>query len=287
MDPPTAAGVSRRSVLRALVAGGIGIGVGGSAHGYLYERHRVGLTRTVVPVAGLPASLEGLRIALVTDLHLSAMVPADDIRQAVALVAAERPDMIVLGGDYVTDKDRRFMTPCAELLSPLTAPFGVFAALGNHDDELEMVAALRKKGIEVLPDARTSVSVRGEVMELVGLKFWTRRTSDITRLLRGATGWTVLLAHDPRRFAQAASLNIPLMLSGHTHGGQIVLPGLGAIAARKFPLAEGLGRSHNTAAFVSRGVGTVYVPCRINCPPEAALLTLKRHPGGPEPAPST
>jgi predicted MPP superfamily phosphohydrolase len=267
---------TRRRFLRTLVAAGVGIGAGGGAHGYLYERHRVGLTKADVPVAGLPAPLEGLRVALLTDLHLSAMVPARDIEHAVALVAAERPDLIVLGGDYVTEKDRQFMAPCAELLAPLVAPAGVFAALGNHDDEVEMVAQLRKRGIQVLDDARTTIQVRGEKIEMVGLKFWTRQTADITRLLRGATGWTMLLAHDPRRFGQATALNIPLMLSGHTHGGQIVLPALGALAARKFPIAEGLGVAENTAAFVSRGVGTVYVPCRINCPPEVALLTLHR-----------
>jgi predicted MPP superfamily phosphohydrolase len=65
------------------------------------------------------------------------------------------------------------------------------------------------------------------------------------------------------------------MLSGHTHGGQIVLPGLGAIAAREFPVVAGTARRDNTAVFVSRGVGTVYVPVRINCPPEVAILTLK------------
>jgi hypothetical protein len=86
----------------------------------------------------------------------------------------------------------------------------------------------------------------------------------------------VLLAHDPRRLTQAASLNIPLVLSGHTHGGQIVVPGIGALAARKFPIAEGTAQRENTLLFVSRGVGTVYVPVRINCPPEVAVLTLTR-----------
>jgi hypothetical protein len=86
----------------------------------------------------------------------------------------------------------------------------------------------------------------------------------------------ILLAHDPRRLIEAAELNIPLVLSGHTHGGQVVLPGIGAIAARKFPVIAGLGRRGKTSIFVSRGVGTVYVPYRLNCPPDVALLTLKR-----------
>ena len=92
--------------------------------------------------------------------------------------------------------------------------------------------------------------------------------------MRGATG-PILLAHDPRRLDEAANLDIRLVLSGHTHGGQVVLPGLGAIAAQKFPVVAGIGRKRRTTIFVSRGVGTVYVPVRINCPPEVAVLTLQ------------
>jgi predicted MPP superfamily phosphohydrolase len=85
-----------------------------------------------------------------------------------------------------------------------------------------------------------------------------------------------LLAHDPRRIVEAAALGVGVVLAGHTHGGQVVLPGLGAIAARKFPVAAGRLRLKATEMFVSRGVGTVYLPVRVNCPPEVAVLTLRR-----------
>jgi predicted MPP superfamily phosphohydrolase len=84
----------------------------------------------------------------------------------------------------------------------------------------------------------------------------------------------LLLAHDPRRLTEAVALAVPAVLSGHTHGGQVVLPGLGAVAARRFPHVEGLAEEGGSSLFVSRGVGTVYVPLRINCPPEVALVTL-------------
>ena len=86
---------------------------------------------------------------------------------------------------------------------------------------------------------------------------------------------TVLLAHDPRRLTEATALGVPLVLSGHTHGGQVVLPVVGALAAQKFPVVAGLARRENTTMFVSRGVGTIYLPVRINCPPEVAVLTLQ------------
>jgi len=191
------------------------------------------------------------------------------------MVMAENPELIVLGGDYVTWGDRRFVIPAAEALAPLAAPNGVFAVLGNHDDEREVPAALTSAGFTVLKDARTQVTVRGEAIDIAGLKYWTHRMPDITRVVRGASPTLILIAHTPKRLIEAAALSVPLLLSGHTHGGQIVLPGIGAIAAREFPIIAGAGRRDNTTVFVSRGVGTVYVPVRVNCPPEVAILRIQ------------
>jgi predicted MPP superfamily phosphohydrolase len=153
----------------------------------------------------------------------------------------------------------------------------VFAILGNHDDERHMPAALTAKGFTVLRDQRTRISVRGEVLEIAGIRFWTRRPQDIARVLRRTRDTTLLLAHDPRRLVEAAAFGVPAVLSGHTHGGQVVVPGVGAIARRRFPVLEGIGQRDNTRIFVSRGMGTVYVPIRVNCPPEVAVVTLRRH----------
>jgi predicted MPP superfamily phosphohydrolase len=266
--------VTRRTMLKGLVATGVGAATGTSAYGFLYARHQLELTRERIGVSGLPAALDGLRIGLLTDVHRSRWVSHADVGDAVTMLMAERPDLIVLGGDYVTQGNRRYVGPAAEALAPLSAPNGVFAILGNHDDDHEMPAALAKNGIHVLKDARTHLTINGEGMDLAGIRFWTRRFADIAAVMRGATGPVILLAHDPRRLTEAAALNIPLVLSGHTHGGQVVVPGLGAIAAQKFPVVAGIGRLKRTAIFVSRGVGTVYVPVRVNCPPEVALLTL-------------
>jgi uncharacterized protein len=127
----------------------------------------------------------------------------------------------------------------------------------------------------VLKDARTRLTIRHETIDLVGIRFWTKRQADIAALVRGAAPMTVLLAHDPRRLTEAVALDVPLVLSGHTHGGQVVLPLVGAVAARKFPVVAGLARREKTTMFVSRGVGTIYLPVRINCPPEVAVLTLQ------------
>jgi predicted MPP superfamily phosphohydrolase len=139
-----------------------------------------------------------------------------------------------------------------------------------------MPAALARNRFTVLKDQRTRVTLRGEALELAGIRFWTRRPADVARVLRNAHDTVLLLAHDPRRLTEASELNVPAVLSGHTHGGQVVVPGFGAIAKARFPILEGVGRRDNTSIFVSRGIGTVYVPVRINCPPEVALITLAR-----------
>jgi predicted MPP superfamily phosphohydrolase len=267
--------VSRRTVLKTFVASGVGALAGPAAYGFLYSRHELEVTRATVPMSRLPAALAGLRIGLLTDLHRSRWVSHADVSHAVSALMSERPDLIVLGGDYVTWGNRAYVGPSADALAPLTAPHGVFAILGNHDDDHDMPAALGRRHFHVLKDARTRLTIRNEPLDLVGIRFWTKRPADIASLVRDTAPATILLAHDPRRLVEASALDVPLVLSGHTHGGQVVLPGVGAIAARKFPVAQGFARREQTSIFVSRGVGTVYVPVRINCPPEVAVLTLE------------
>jgi predicted MPP superfamily phosphohydrolase len=269
-------GISRRTAIKGLLATGVGALTGTVTYGAAYERHQIGVTNAVLPVSGLAPGLDGLRIAFLTDIHHSSTVPAEDVTAAVNIALAQRPDLVVLGGDYVTFGDRGFVGPVAELLAPLKARYGVFAILGNHDDDRDMPAALAAQHIDVLKDARTRLEIRGERLELAGLRFWTRRPQDVARVLRNSTDTVLLLAHDPRRLVEASSLGVPAVLSGHTHGGQVVIPGFGAVARRTFPVLAGLGARDDTSIFVSRGVGTVYVPVRINCPPEVALITLAR-----------
>ena len=269
--------VSRRTALRTLTLGAAGAGVGTAGYGFAVGRHELTVTRASVGMSGLPASLAGLRIGLLTDIHRSIWVPHEDVARAVSTLMAERPDLIVLGGDYVSwgTQDHRYIGASADALAPLSAAHGVFGVLGNHADDHAVPAALGKIGVQVLKDARTRLTIRSEAIDLIGIRFWTKRPADIAALARDASPTSILLAHDPRRLAEAATLKIPLVLSGHTHGGQVVLPLVGAVAAQKFPLVAGAARQDKTTIFASRGIGTVYVPVRINCPPEVAVLTLQ------------
>jgi uncharacterized protein len=267
--------ITRRAVLKAFAATSVSAIAGAGAYGYFDERHQLVVERRDIPVVGLPSSLNGLRVGFMTDIHCSRWVSQEDVQRAALRLNVERPDLIILGGDYVTWGDRQYAQPCAEALTSLSAPHGVFGILGNHDDDRDMPAALNAHGVSVLKDARTRLTINGETVDLVGIRFWTKRYADIAPLMRGAAGTVILLAHDPRRLTEASAFDVPLVLSGHTHGGQVVLPLVGPVAARKFPVVAGTGKRDKTTMFVSRGIGTVYVPVRINCPPEVAVLTLR------------
>jgi predicted MPP superfamily phosphohydrolase len=268
--------MTRRDFFRSATAISVGALAGVGAYGVAYERHHLSRIVRDVPVRGLPPALDGLRIGMITDVHHSAVVSAADVTRAVMVLKDAAPDIVVLGGDYVSFFDRGYIAPVAELLTPLAgAPYGAFAVLGNHDDEREVPLALSSKGFAVLKDQRTSLTIKGERLDLAGIRFWTRTPREIAGVLSGTGGTTILLAHDPRRLTEAAALDVQLVLSGHTHGGQVIVPAVGAVAGRKFPVLAGYATRDNTSIFVSRGVGTVYVPVRINCPPDVAILTLR------------
>ena len=147
--------------------------------------------------------------------------------------------------------------------------------LGNHDDDRVVPAALAAAGFAVLRDQRTRVAIRGESVDIAGLRYWTRR---LRRHRQGGARRRSDDHHAGARSAaaaEAAALDVQLVLAGHTHGGQVVLPGIGAVAARRFPVIAGQGSEGNCTVYVSRGVGTVFVPVRINCPPEVSVLTLR------------
>src|SRR5258707_9871402 len=116
--------ITRRAVLKGALAAGAGTLAGGGAYGYVYERHALEVTRAPVPVAGLPPALAGLTVGLITDIHRSLFVSHDDVAHAVASLMNEKPELIVLGGDYVTWGDRAYVGPSAEALDPLAARHG-------------------------------------------------------------------------------------------------------------------------------------------------------------------
>jgi predicted MPP superfamily phosphohydrolase len=234
-------------------------------------------------IRNLPPSFENFRITQVTDVHHSRIVGLEEIRRVVALAQSTKPDLIALTGDYTTTYTR-FIEPCAEMLGHLSAPEGVWAVLGNHDHytDRELTSrALERHHITVLNNANTKLTRGGERLQLSGIDDWSWARSDWNRAFFGINQSqpSVLLSHQPGVLDLAQTQHVSLILSGHTHGGQVVLPFIGAPARLAVPdlkYAHGLYRRAETQLFVSSGTGVIGLPVRLGIRPEIAVLRLRR-----------
>lgn len=234
----------------------------------------------------LPQKFEGYTIVQLSDIHHGSLVEAAHIQAAVETVNQLEPDLVVLTGDYVTHS-RAYIEPCAELLGHLRARDGVFAVLGNHDfwtDAEFIVRALTKHQVELLRNTHTHLHRDGQSLALVGVDDPTVQQDDLRKALRGVHvgAPTILLSHNPRLVRRAARLGIDLVLSGHTHGGQIRLSPRQRPPQRFLRFCRGHGQFGQTQIYVNRGLGTVIVPVRYQCPPEITVIELHRQPLGGE-----
>jgi predicted MPP superfamily phosphohydrolase len=256
---------------------------GASGYGGVVEAWDYELTETLVRVRGLPERFEGFRIAQVSDVHHGRLVPIEEVRRVVELANSARADMVALTGDYTTSL-RRYVEPCAEALASLRAPEGVWAVLGNHDHNTDgplTRQALARRGIEVLTNENTSLRRGADVLQLAGADDWGWGKADFARAVRGldVSRPTLMLSHEPMALDVPEVRGVSLILSGHTHGGQVSLPVVGAPVAyvwKHLKYLRGMYESEGTQLYVSRGTGMIGVPVRIGARPEVAVLRLQR-----------
>jgi hypothetical protein len=237
------------------------------------------LKRVTLPLPTLPPELDGLRIGQLSDMHLGLPHTAANTRWAVAQMGREQPDMIVITGDFVSFESAIDALP--ELLRPLHAPLGVYAITGNHDhwEGVEAIyAQVEPLGIRFLVNANTRLSWNGGEFWLAGIDDMWYGEPDLYATLDGipADAFTMLLAHEPDIADVAIYRNIAVQLSGHTHGGHIDLPYLGipCLPNHGVNYASGLFALNDMLLYVSRGLGGF--PLRVNCLPEATILTLRQ-----------
>lgn len=276
-------GLTRREFLKAAGAAAV-VGVGGvSAYGNLVEAWNYEVTETVVAVRDLPERFEGFRVAQVSDVHHGRLVSIDEVRRVVGLANEARADLIALTGDYTTSL-REYVEPCAEALGELKAPEGVWAVLGNHDHNTDgplTRQALRRRGINVLTNQNTELRRGADVLQLAGVDDWGWGKADFARTMRGVdtSRPSLLLSHEPMALDVPETRGVSLILSGHTHGGQITLPFVGSPAAylwKHLKYLRGVYESEGTQLYVSRGTGVIGVPVRVGARPEVAVLRLRR-----------
>ncbi|HEY1013039.1 MAG TPA: metallophosphoesterase, partial [Herpetosiphonaceae bacterium] len=235
------------------------------------------IERHSIPVAGLPAGLDGLRIGQLSDMHFGPWYSRRCLAAALAALRREQPDLIALTGDFI---DRVGALPeLGRLLAGLSAPLGVWACLGNHDywsDPGAVARALDELGVRVLVNGHGAVRRGGAALTVAGVADPWFGAPDLAAALAGAPDApVVLLAHAPD-YADKTGRRIALQLSGHAHAGHVNLPLLGPLVV---PLMgeryrNGLYRAGAGWLYVSRGLGGL--PIRLGAPPEAAILTLRR-----------
>jgi uncharacterized protein len=261
--------------LRALAAGLTQVARVALAQPYtlIIERRQIHLRR-------LPPALDGLRIVQLSDIHHSQFTGSEQVKRAVETANSLDPDIIALTGDYISH-ERAYAAPCAEMLGRLRARYGVYAVLGNHDhwtDAALITDLFRLEGIHVLVNEGMRFEQRGASLWLAGVDDTMVGMEDLPLALAGSREdeMKLLLAHNPIILRRAARAKVDLVLSGHTHGGQVNFRAERTASGRpRSRMFSGLGRQGQTQIYVTRGLGTVVLPVRYGSPPEVSLLELR------------
>jgi predicted MPP superfamily phosphohydrolase len=275
--------ITRRQFISGVTAAPLLAVSATAAYATLIAPQNYEITETDIFLKNLPERFEGFRITQLTDIHHSRIVDLAEVQRVVTLANETKPDLMVLTGDYTTSY-RRYIEPCAEVLSGLKAPEGVWAVLGNHDHytdpELTTRALLRNR-IAVMNNLNTVLRRGSDAIQLAGIDDWSWNGTDWKRAFYGLNESLplVLLSHQPSVLDLDASKKAALIISGHTHGGQIKLPFIGAparFATIDLKYANGLFRRDQTQLYVSRGTGVIGLPVRLGVRPEIAVLRLRR-----------
>jgi len=280
---------SRRRFLQRSAYGVAAASFGGAAYGMTIGRSGHEITEAEFPITGLPREFDGFTIALISDIHSGAFMSREDMTEYARLVNGLHADMIAVPGDFVNANVRE-IAPFAEAFSALQAPSGVFGVLGNHDyytGSPDIVAReVTSCGIRVLRNESIEVRKNGASLCILGVDDVGRYPTASMLMDQAAASAPsgtsrILLCHRPYFLQEAAERDIGLVLSGHTHGGQVVFGRFGntviAPARIASPYIWGKYRINDSHMYVSRGVGTVGLPVRINCPPEITRITLRSH----------
>lgn len=255
----------------------------------LLETTQVQITYLPIRIAKLPLEFQHFKIVQISDVHHSSFVGENEILAAAQRANELQPDLIVLTGDYVSHSPD-FIPGCARALGHLRAKHGVYAVLGNHDhwtDGALMRSALEANGIRVLCNENLRLAKEDAHICLVGVDDMMVKLDDMKAALADTSRdeTRILLAHNPALIREAARAGVDLMLSGHTHGGQInwrlLMPRKETALSRWLHRpSRKFMRGHavlgNTQLYVNRGFGTVVVPLRYGCTPEITLIELQK-----------
>jgi predicted MPP superfamily phosphohydrolase len=287
--------ITRRTFIRLGIVGGLGL-IGGKG---FFNSRRPELVKMSVTLQRLPPVFDGLKVGQISDIHTGPLVPAGLINKGVELLSAEKPDLIVLTGDFVSGATKflwttyggfkqRHFDDCMRALGRLSAPLGVCGVLGNHDFWSgpgvlkKIVHGLERVGVRVLRNEALALERKGEKVHVAGVDDYWESSYNLTKALQGVPedACRILLSHNPDVNEDIDNMKerLDFIISGHTHGGQVVLPFAGALYIPS-PFGQkylaGLVRDGKRQTYISRGLGLFFVPIRINSPADVSLLTLR------------
>lgn len=232
-----------------------------------------------IAIAGLDPAHDGLRIGHLTDLHVGLLTPFAKIRRAIELVDAERPDLLVLTGDYLCYSPK-FTPVLRDLLANIHTP--IYAVLGNHDhwtDPQGVRKAFEHHGHHLLRNGSSELMLKHAPFTVVGIDDAITGNHDVKRSFSGVrkSGSRLVLTHAPNLADHASSYGPSLILAGHTHGGHVHIPGVTEKLMKKFGsnYLKGFYKVNGSLLYVNCGVGSSSIPIRAGAPAEASILTLR------------
>ena len=286
------ASFTRRKFLQMMVRvpAALSLTSGGSLAYTLAAAKMCRVERVSLPVPNLPAPFVGMTIAFLVDTHHGPFVPLSYLERVVAMTNELGADLVALGGDFVQRRRSPhfppagpYVRPGIDVLAALKAPMGRFAVLGNHDNRVDPRGTrklLAGHGIRDLSNTGLWLERGGARLWLCGVEDHTTSREDYAAALGDIRpeDACIMLAHNPDSVEDIRDPRVGLVLSGHTHGGQIVLPFVGAPVVpssygQKY--VAGFVQGPVTRVYVSRGVGTIAPPVRFRCPPEVTFITLR------------
>lgn len=285
----------------------------GVMYGFAAERLNYQVRRVEIPIVKLPSALDGMKIAQLSDIHLSGYMPRSQVRRAVDMTNDLAADLAVVTGDFITGASDP-LADCIDEIRQLHAPLGVWGCNGNHEIYARAEDAAQRlfaqAGMKLLRHESAELNFRGAAFNLIGVDYQRERTAGgrWQRVLEGVDALVrrdvpnILLSHNPNTFNRAAELGIELSLAGHTHGGQIQVEILDhRLSPARFitdyvagryerplfaPAPDARDAQHELLSvdpsaamaqiYVNRGLGTVGAPVRLGVPPEITLIVLRR-----------
>ena len=271
--------ISRRKFIRRSVAGTAAVV---TAYSFAYEPWNIKIERHNLKVPNLPGFWRGKKLVQVTDIHCSDIIKYDFLKKSFLLIKKENPDILVFTGDYVSGSANYIDSLNKVLKETVTQNKTLckIAVPGNHDYWTcisKVNESLKECGFTVLTNEEIRLGPPGSKLTIIGTDDYWNGTVDVAKQLKRCNPEKeaiILLSHNPDVFDEAAKNNVPITLSGHSHGGQINFPLAGPIMI-PCKYAQGFYRKNGCLLYVNRGLGMWKIPVRLNCPPEITVFTLE------------